>query len=84
MKGLTVSSLKSHPSLIPLFVATGVGAAAAFFYTMRLATRNPDVCWDRKNNPYPWQQYERRQYKFYSPIRDYSKETYPKERPSLD
>lgn len=53
--------------LIPLFVSLGVGVAMATFYTLRLATQNPDVTWDRKNNPEPWQKYAEKQYKFYSP-----------------
>uniref|UniRef100_A0A8C9IGL8 Cytochrome c oxidase subunit NDUFA4 n=1 Tax=Piliocolobus tephrosceles TaxID=591936 RepID=A0A8C9IGL8_9PRIM len=44
---------KKHPSLIPLFVFLGTGAAGATLYLLRLALFNPDVCWDR-NNPEPW------------------------------
>lgn len=32
-------------------------------YTMRLALTNPDVTWDRKSNPEPWQKYAEKQYK---------------------
>lgn len=35
----------------------------AFYYTMRLATRNPDVSWRRKDNPEPWEEYRNKQYK---------------------
>ena len=35
----------------------------AALYTLRLATQNPDVTWDRKNNPEPWQKYAEKQYK---------------------
>lgn len=35
--------MKRHPSLIPLVVIVGVGGVGAFFYTARLALRNPDV-----------------------------------------
>lgn len=35
----------------------------AFFYTLRLATRNPDVTWRRGENPEPWQEYRNKQYK---------------------
>ena len=51
--------------LIPLFVSLGVGVAAAAFYSVRLAVRNPDVTWDRKNNPEPWQHYAEKQYKVF-------------------
>jgi NADH dehydrogenase (ubiquinone) 1 alpha subcomplex subunit 4 len=83
MAGLTAGSLKKHPSLIPLLVCLGGGSIMAFAYTMRLATRNPDVTWDRKNNPYPWQKYEGKQYKFYAPLIDYKKASHPPERPDI-
>lgn len=35
----------------------------AFYYTMRLATRNPDVTWSHHDNPEPWQHYSDKQYK---------------------
>ena len=72
MAGMTWASLKKNPALIPLYVCTAVGMAWSAFYTLRLATKNPDVTWSRKNNPEPWQEYRNKQYKFYSPIRDYS------------
>lgn len=35
----------------------------AFYYTMRLATRNPDVTWSRVQNPEPNEAYRNKQYK---------------------
>lgn len=32
-------------------------------YTLRLATRSPDVTWNRRTNPEPWQEYETKNYK---------------------
>ena len=49
--------------LIPLFVALGAGVLGAGYYTLRLAVRNPDLTWDRKKNPEPWQEYAEKQYK---------------------
>jgi len=72
MQGLTLASLKKHPALIPLYGCMVLGIGGAAFYIIRLATRNPDVSWNRKGNPEPWQEYRNKQYKFYSPIRDYS------------
>ncbi|KAJ7407713.1 Cytochrome c oxidase subunit NDUFA4 [Pitangus sulphuratus] len=40
--------------LIPLFVIIGSGGVGAGLYLMRLAMFNPEVSWDRKNNPEPW------------------------------
>lgn len=65
---------KKHPSLIPLFVFIGAGGTGAALYVMRLAMFNPDVSWDRKNNPEPWNKLgPNEQYKFYSVNVDYSK-----------
>lgn len=72
MQGMGLQSLKKNPALIPLYVCVGAGALGAMYYTLRLATRNPDVTWNRSSNPEPWQEYKEKQYKFYSPIRDYS------------
>ncbi|NXD06530.1 NDUA4 oxidase, partial [Nothocercus nigrocapillus] len=40
--------------LIPLFLIIGSGGVGAALYVMRLAMFNPEVCWDKKNNPEPW------------------------------
>ncbi|XP_065354916.1 cytochrome c oxidase subunit NDUFA4 [Calliphora vicina] len=77
MQGLGLQSIKKNPALIPLYVCVGAGACGAIFYMFRLATRNPDVTWNRSSNPEPWQEYKEKQYKFYSPIRDYSKTKSP-------
>ncbi|CAH2040062.1 unnamed protein product, partial [Iphiclides podalirius] len=77
MQGLSLQSLKKHKALIPLYVCTGVGCLGAMFYVIRLATRSPDVSWNKKTNPEPWQEYRDKQYKFYSPNIDYSKEHSP-------
>uniref|UniRef100_A0A8C2YB59 Cytochrome c oxidase subunit NDUFA4 n=2 Tax=Coturnix japonica TaxID=93934 RepID=A0A8C2YB59_COTJA len=69
-----VSHAKKHPSLIPLFVIIGSGGVGAALYVMRLAVFNPDVSWDKKNNPEPWNKLAPNdQYKFYSVNVDYSK-----------
>ncbi|XP_069915886.1 cytochrome c oxidase subunit NDUFA4 isoform X1 [Oryctolagus cuniculus] len=49
-----IGQAKKHPSLIPLFIFIGAGGTGAALYVMRLALFNPDVSWDRKNNPEPW------------------------------
>jgi len=84
MKGLTAASLKAHPSLIPLFVCCGVGVAGAAYYIGRLCTRCPDVSWNKRDEVMPWNKLAPTyQYKFYSPKRDYAKEAFPPERPSI-
>uniref|UniRef100_A0A670JPK8 Cytochrome c oxidase subunit NDUFA4 n=1 Tax=Podarcis muralis TaxID=64176 RepID=A0A670JPK8_PODMU len=64
----------SQMRLIPLFIFIGIGGTGAGLYIMRLALRNPDVCWDRKNNPEPWNKLgPNDQYKFYAVNVDYDK-----------
>ncbi|XP_019364028.1 PREDICTED: cytochrome c oxidase subunit NDUFA4 isoform X2 [Gavialis gangeticus] len=54
MFGTMARHARKHPSLFPLFLFIGSGAAGAGLYLLRLALFNPDVCWDKKNNPEPW------------------------------
>ncbi|XP_006114579.1 cytochrome c oxidase subunit NDUFA4 [Pelodiscus sinensis] len=71
---LMISQAKKHPSLIPLFIFIGAGGSGAALYIMRLAMFNPDVSWDKKNNPEPWNKLAPTdQYKFYAVNVDYSK-----------
>ncbi|TKS89831.1 Cytochrome c oxidase subunit NDUFA4 [Collichthys lucidus] len=66
--------LRNHPALIPLFIFIGGGATMSVLYLGRLALKNPDVSWDRKNNPEPWNKLEpTQQYKLFSINMDYSK-----------
>ncbi|XP_036083077.1 cytochrome c oxidase subunit NDUFA4-like [Rousettus aegyptiacus] len=65
---------KKHPSLNSLFIFIGARGTRASLYILYLAFFNPDVSWDRKNNPEPWNKLEpNEQYKFYSVNVDYSK-----------
>uniref|UniRef100_A0A8B9V8G3 NADH dehydrogenase [ubiquinone] 1 alpha subcomplex subunit 4 n=1 Tax=Anas zonorhyncha TaxID=75864 RepID=A0A8B9V8G3_9AVES len=38
----------------PCLPSQGVGLGSAVLYLLRLALYSPDVSWDRKNNPEPW------------------------------
>ncbi|XP_061564015.1 cytochrome c oxidase subunit NDUFA4-like [Cololabis saira] len=74
MFGVVGKQLRTHPALIPLFVFIGGGAAMSMMYLGRLALKNPDVSWDRTNNPEPWNKIgPNQQYKFYKINMDYSK-----------
>ncbi|KAL4841607.1 hypothetical protein H8958_010312 [Nasalis larvatus] len=65
---------KKHPSLIPFLVFIGAGGTGAGLYLLHLALFNPDVSWDRKNHPDPWNKLgPDDQYKFYSMNVDHSK-----------
>ncbi|XP_029015722.1 cytochrome c oxidase subunit NDUFA4L [Betta splendens] len=74
MLALVRKQLRTHPSLIPLFIFIGGGATMAAMYLARLALKNPDVCWDKKNNPEPWNKLgPNDQYKLFAVNMDYSK-----------
>nr|BAN20429.1 NADH:ubiquinone dehydrogenase, putative [Riptortus pedestris] len=73
MQGLSLSSLRKHRALIPLFACVGIGCVGCAFYVARLAIRNPEVAWNKKGDQEPWQEYQDKQYKFYSPNVDYKK-----------
>lgn len=58
--GLTLPCIRQ---LIPLYVCTALGCGGALLYLGRLALRSPDVSWNKKTNPEPWQEYRNKQYK---------------------
>lgn len=49
--------------LIPLYVCVGLGCCGAALYTLRLAVRSPEVSWNKKTNPEPWNEYANKQHK---------------------
>uniref|UniRef100_A0A4X2MG30 Cytochrome c oxidase subunit NDUFA4 n=1 Tax=Vombatus ursinus TaxID=29139 RepID=A0A4X2MG30_VOMUR len=80
MLRIIFNQAKKHLSLIPLlmFIRPGGGGGGqgtgATLYVICLTLLNPDVSWDRKNNPEPWNKMNPTdQYKFYSVNVDYSK-----------
>ncbi|XP_075047142.1 cytochrome c oxidase subunit NDUFA4 [Mixophyes fleayi] len=63
---------RKHPSLIPLFVFVGLGAVGSAAYAIRVALTSPEIAWDKKNNPDPWNKKSANyQYKFYNETIDY-------------
>uniref|UniRef100_A0A5F9CGJ9 Cytochrome c oxidase subunit NDUFA4 n=1 Tax=Oryctolagus cuniculus TaxID=9986 RepID=A0A5F9CGJ9_RABIT len=73
--GRRAGQAKRHPSLSPLFTPVGAGGTGATLSIRHLASFNPDVNRDRKNNPESWNKLGANdQYKFYSGNVDYSRE----------
>uniref|UniRef100_A0A3Q2V2R6 Cytochrome c oxidase subunit NDUFA4 n=1 Tax=Haplochromis burtoni TaxID=8153 RepID=A0A3Q2V2R6_HAPBU len=61
---VVAKQVKSHPALIPLFIFISGGATMSVLALTRAALKNPDVSWDHKNNPEPWNQMQpNQQYK---------------------
>merc|ERR1711893_261184 len=85
-QGLTRKGLAKNPSLIPLHFCTVAGTILALGYLTRLSTKNPDCCWDKAGNPYPWQKLGvNGQYKFWCPTPGYyARQKVPEERPDID
>ncbi|RWS06358.1 NADH dehydrogenase [ubiquinone] 1 alpha subcomplex subunit 4-like 2, partial [Leptotrombidium deliense] len=59
----SLKGLRKNYAVIPVIMATALGAGGGSLYLIRLAFRNPDVSWRRNANPEPWQEYETKQYK---------------------
>uniref|UniRef100_A0A7N5JVM3 NDUFA4 mitochondrial complex associated like 2 n=1 Tax=Ailuropoda melanoleuca TaxID=9646 RepID=A0A7N5JVM3_AILME len=72
--GFLRHQIKHRPSLIPLFLIMGTAITGAGLYLLRLALFCPEVSWDRKNNPEPWNRVDpTHRYKFFAINMDYSK-----------
>ncbi|XP_051161184.1 cytochrome c oxidase subunit NDUFA4-like [Leptopilina boulardi] len=82
MQGLDLKSIKKHPSLIPLYAVLLAGCATSVLYLARLGLKNPDVSWNLKSKPEPWNDYKDRRYKLLNPIGD--KETPPRMKSIFD
>ncbi|XP_075757926.1 NADH dehydrogenase [ubiquinone] 1 alpha subcomplex subunit 4-like 2 isoform X2 [Pelodiscus sinensis] len=68
--------------LIPLVSFIGLGLGSAALYLLRLALCSPDVSWDKKNNPEPWNKLSPNdQYKFLAVSTDYK--SLKKDRPDF-
>ena len=80
-----LTMFRKHPDLIPLAVAVGCAATGGTLAAIRAATKYPDVSWDRKRNPEPWNHIKQNQsVKFFrTPNHDYTTAKFPKERPSM-
>ncbi|XP_029061812.1 NADH dehydrogenase [ubiquinone] 1 alpha subcomplex subunit 4-like 2 isoform X2 [Monodon monoceros] len=74
MPSVSLESTSDRLALIPMIGFIGLGMGSATLYLLRLAVRSPDVCWDRKNNPEPWNRLSPNdQYKFLAVSTDYKK-----------
>ncbi|XP_055231797.1 cytochrome c oxidase subunit NDUFA4-like [Gorilla gorilla gorilla] len=69
-----LNQAKKHLSMILLFEFIGDGGTGVALYVLYPALFNPDVTWDRKNDPEPWNKLgPNDQYKLYPVNVDYSK-----------
>lgn len=86
MPGTTIASLKKHYDLIPLLLAVGTASTLAVGMTIRTALRNPDVSWNKRTNPEPWNQLDQAErFKFLNSKNvNYDNRRFPNERPPMD
>ncbi|XP_064239857.1 cytochrome c oxidase subunit NDUFA4-like [Aotus nancymaae] len=69
-----LNQAKKQLSMVLLFELIGDGGTGVALYVLHPALFNPDVTWDRKNNPEPRNKLgPSDQYKFYLVNVDYSK-----------
>lgn len=78
--------LKKHYDLIPLLAAVTFSSTLGITFLVRSAIKNPDVSWERKSNPEPWNRIKQNQrFKFLDgQVYDYSKAKFPEGRPCMD
>jgi len=67
IQGLTVKSLKTHYSLIPLFVIMGAGMAFVGAFIIRLAVYSPDSNWRKAGFDEVTNYYENKRFVFFNP-----------------
>jgi len=75
MQGLTMSSLRHHKALQPLFIIIGGGMIFVGAYLFRLAAKTTDINWTKQKDPAnTYGYYDGKQFKFLNPLGvDYSK-----------
>ena len=61
---MSLSSIKTHYSLIPLFAVFGVAMGIVVTYIYRLGALTTDINWSKRQEPFDY--YKDRQFKFIS------------------
>lgn len=57
------AGMKRNPSVLPVVGCIVLGVSMATAYTLRLAITSPDVTWNSRKKPQPWDDYEHKNYK---------------------
>lgn len=65
--GLTMASIKTHYSLVPLYASLGFAMSVVVLYCIRLATKPTDLSWTKEHEP--WEYYRHREFKFINPTK---------------
>lgn len=60
----SIAGMKRNPSVMPVVGCIIFGVSLATAYTIRLAVANPDVTWTPQTKTEPWNDYEKKNYKF--------------------
>jgi len=85
MLGMTRKGINQYPTLKLIYGCCAAGLVLCTGYIIRCCVRSPDCCWDKTNNPYPWQKYAvNGQYKFLDINQNYKSLKAPEERPDID
>ena len=52
---------RKHPDIIPLAAAVACVSVGATLFVIRNAVTNPDVSWNKRTNPEPWNEIQQNQ-----------------------
>jgi NADH dehydrogenase (ubiquinone) 1 alpha subcomplex subunit 4 len=66
-QGLTLASVKTHYSLLPLYASLGFAMTCVVLYCFRLATKPTDVSWRKEHEP--WEHYRHQHIKIVNPTK---------------
>jgi len=61
-RGIQRAFLRRYPNATALLGVVGATVGIGVFFLARAAIKSPDVVWDRKTNPEPWNEYRHKRY----------------------
>ncbi|XP_055642729.1 cytochrome c oxidase subunit NDUFA4-like [Toxorhynchites rutilus septentrionalis] len=73
MRGWGFREMPKHPLLWPVYAICIADLCWLSFHIVRTSLYNPDIVWDHKNNPEPWQDHRDKRYRLWAGNYDYSK-----------
>lgn len=76
----SLKGIRANPSVIPVVGCIVLGVAMAAAYTARLAIASPDVTWNPRKKRMPWNDYDKKEYKFIT-MEPFDPKTYEHPRP---
>ncbi|XP_053682227.1 cytochrome c oxidase subunit NDUFA4-like [Sabethes cyaneus] len=69
----SLREIAKYPLIWPIYALCIGDLCWMSYHITRAALYNPDVVWDHKNNPEPWQDHRDKRYRIWAGTYDYSK-----------